>query len=67
MMAGNFAQYPRAPRASFDFAAVNAAALPHLEALCRRWLPGGRRIGKEWICGSLRGEAGMSCPACHAR
>ena len=45
MMAGNLARYPRAPHASFDFAAVNAAALPHLEALCRRWLPGGRRIG----------------------
>jgi len=44
-----------------DFAAVNRAALPHLESLCRRWLPGGRRIGAEWVCGSLRGEAGASC------
>ena len=53
----------RKPRriAPVDFAAVNGAALPHLEALCCRWLPGGRRIGREWVCGSLRGEAGASC------
>jgi putative DNA primase/helicase len=44
-----------------DFAAVNRAALPHLEALCLRWLPGGRRIGAEWTCGSLRGDPGRSC------
>ena len=44
-----------------DFAAIHRAALPLLEALCRRWLPGGRRIGAEWTCGSLRGEAGASC------
>ena len=46
---------------SSDFAAVNRAALPLLEALCARWLPGGRRIGAEWTCGSLRGEPGRSC------
>ena len=44
-----------------DFAAINRAALPRLEALCARWLPGGRRIGAEWTCGSLRGEPGRSC------
>lgn len=49
------------PRAAIDFAAINRAALPHLETLCHRWLPGGKRIGKEWTCGSLRGEAGASC------
>ena len=48
-------------RAALDFAPVNAAALLQLENLCRRWLPGGKRIGLEWTCGSLRGEAGSSC------
>ena len=43
-----------------DFEAINRAALPHLETLCRRWLVAGRRIGPEWIVGSLRGEAGAS-------
>lgn len=44
-----------------DFAAISAAALPHLDPLCRRWLPGGKRVGMEWTCGSLKGEAGSSC------
>ena len=41
--------------------AVARAVLPHLPALCARWLSGGRRIGREWTCGSLRGEPGASC------
>ena len=55
---GSIAFQP-APRP--DFSAINRAALPHLEGLCRRWLPGGKRIGHEWTCGNLRGEAGASC------
>ena len=31
-----------------DFKAINAAALFHLPALCARWLPDGRREGREW-------------------
>jgi putative DNA primase/helicase len=40
--------------------AVAQAALPHLRALCARWLPGGRLEGREWTAGSLRGEPGRS-------
>jgi putative DNA primase/helicase len=47
-----------APR--LDFAAVNRAALACLPALCRRWLPDGRREGSEWVVGSLGGEPGRS-------
>ncbi len=61
MMAGDPVRRVRPRRAPIAFAAVNRAALPHLETLCRRWLPGGRRVGAEWTCGSLRGEAGDSC------
>jgi hypothetical protein len=32
-----------------DFQAATAAALPHLEALVKRWLPGGKRQGHEWV------------------
>ena len=32
-----------------DFAAVNAAALSALPALVTRWLPSGRREGREWV------------------
>ena len=31
-----------------DFDAINAAAMACLPALCARWLPDGRRIGREW-------------------
>ena len=44
-----------------DFAEVARASLPHLPELCRRWLPGGRVIGREWTCGALSGEPGQSC------
>jgi putative DNA primase/helicase len=44
-----------------NFRAVNAVALAHLPDLCRRLLPGGRLIGQEWTCGSLRGQSGTSC------
>lgn len=51
----------RSPQVSGpDFDAINRAALAHLEVLCRRWLPGGRRVGAEWVAGSLRGEPGRS-------
>ena len=32
-----------------DFARINMAALPALPALCSRWLPGGKRVGREYI------------------
>ena len=47
--------------ARIDIPAVAAAALPHLPALCQRWLPGGKLEGREWTVGSLRGEPGRSC------
>ena len=47
--------------ARVDFEAVAAAALPHLPALCARWLPGGRREGVEYSCADLSGGAGRSC------
>jgi hypothetical protein len=53
---GRIANAPPAP----DFAAVNRAACQHAEAVCRRLLPGGVRIGREWACGSVAGEKGQS-------
>jgi hypothetical protein len=32
-----------------DFSTINAAALPALPALCARWLPGGKRVGREYV------------------
>lgn len=38
-----------ADRRHIDFAAVNAVALERLPALAARWLPDGRRVGREWV------------------
>lgn len=38
----------RRPRVDI-FDAVNRAALPRIDALCRDWLPGGLRQGAEWV------------------
>jgi hypothetical protein len=32
-----------------DFEGINAVALPALPALCARWMPGGKRIGHEYV------------------
>lgn len=48
-------------RHHIDIPAVARAARQHALELCRRWLPGGQLVGREWTCGSLRGEAGRSC------
>ncbi len=42
------------------FTAVRDAATPHIESLLREWLPNGKRIGREWVVGSIAGESGKS-------
>ena len=39
----------RMMRPAPDFAKINSAALPALPALCARWLPGGKRTGREYV------------------
>jgi hypothetical protein len=34
---------------SLDYARINTVALPALPALCARWLPGGKRVGREYV------------------
>ena len=31
-----------------DFTEINRRAMSHIEDLCRRWLPDGKREGREW-------------------
>lgn len=31
------------------FERVKSASTPHIETLCRDWLPDGRRVGGEWV------------------
>jgi hypothetical protein len=40
---------PRRRIRRVSFQVITAAALVHLPALVRRWLPGGRRQGHEWV------------------
>lgn len=44
----------RTAPARIDFAAVAAAALPHLPVLLARWLPDGRRVGSEYAARNPR-------------
>lgn len=43
------------------FAELNAALLARITTLVPAWLPGGKKQGKEYVCGSLPGGAGTSC------
>lgn len=43
------------------FEALASALLDRAEALVAQWLPGGKREGREYKCGSLSGGAGSSC------
>jgi hypothetical protein len=37
-------------RKPIAFRRIAAAALSHSETIVPRWLPGGRRLGREWVC-----------------
>lgn len=37
-----------------DFIRINAAALAVLPILCKRWLPDGKRLGREWVARNPR-------------
>jgi hypothetical protein len=32
-----------------DFGSINRRAVPMLSALCQRWLPGGKFVGREYV------------------
>jgi hypothetical protein len=36
-------------RHALDYMRINRAALSALPALCARWLPGGKRVGREYV------------------
>lgn len=39
---------------------IAARARDHAEAICARWLPGGKRRGSEWVVGDRTGASGES-------
>lgn len=48
------------PRHLHSIQELNAMLSASIEALAAELLPGGRRMGREWRCGSLAGEPGTS-------
>lgn len=51
----------RTPLPPPDYEALAAALLRDATNLVPRWLPGGRKVVAEWVCGSLSGGEGRSC------
>ncbi|OYY74282.1 MAG: hypothetical protein B7Y40_06015 [Gammaproteobacteria bacterium 28-57-27] len=43
-----------------DFTGIAARAADSIEAVCKHWLPGGKRTGHEWEIGDRFGNAGQS-------
>ena len=43
-----------------DIQAIAARALAHIEAICTRWLPDGKKAGHEWEIGDRHGTPGKS-------
>jgi hypothetical protein len=43
-----------ARRRSIDFHRIAEAALAHSETICARWLPDGKRDGREWVAHNPR-------------
>src|ERR1700721_2815790 len=55
------ARKSRQGRAAMTYEAIAAAALFHADVLLAEWLPGGRKVGQEWVIGPLQNEPGDSC------
>jgi putative DNA primase/helicase len=51
----------RAPLPPIKFDALAKELLSRAESLLEQWLPGGKRAGHEYQCGSVRGGEGSSC------
>lgn len=55
------ARPPRPPLPPIDFAGLNDVLLRQAETLVPDWLPGGKRVVREWVCADLSGGEGGSC------
>jgi len=47
--------------APLDYAKINAIACGQLQAIFSQFLPGGRTVRSEYLCGTIYGGAGESC------
>lgn len=47
-----------------DFRRINDAIRPSMETILRQLFPNGRRLGQDFVVGSLNGEEGSSLRVC---
>lgn len=57
----DFNQWGSEPEAPLDFDLIKSIALCSTEMILHRWLPGGKVVRGEYLCGSIRGGSGESC------
>ncbi len=50
-----------APRAEIDYPTLAQLALPHARKILEKWMPGGKVVGREYLCATTQGGAGTSC------
>jgi phage/plasmid primase-like uncharacterized protein len=49
------------PKREIDFATIKAVSLNNIETILHRWMPGGKAVRGEYLCGSIEGGKGESC------
>jgi len=57
----DFNAWGKDPDDTIDFERIKAIALCSTEMILHRWLPGGKVVRGEYLCGSIRGGSGESC------
>jgi phage/plasmid primase-like uncharacterized protein len=50
-----------APNAEIDYPTLARLAIPHARAILEAWMPGGKFVGREYLCATIKGGAGTSC------
>lgn len=57
----DFNAWGKEPEDKIDFERIKAIALYSMEMILNRWLPGGKIVRGEYLCGSVQGGPGESC------
>ncbi len=50
-----------APHAEIDYPTLARLALPQAREILEKWMPGGKVVGREYLCATVHGGAGTSC------
>ena len=50
-----------APHAAIDYPVLCAHALSQARSILEKWMPGGKVVGREYLCATIHGGVGTSC------